>query len=255
MKKILGILVFLLLMAIPVLAKDIPWADSVIHTNPVLTRGLGPEMVTSGYTIITLSRKGQDGEIVNSYTSWMTGRSGEKVWVKFRPGEPVEARCTGNREVAYGNGKWKVETWEAKRVVRCGNPTSITFYVWKPLPRTITIVKQLPPQIIERERVVEVEREVVRTVVQERILRPVNMGTMRTPRATVYLSTGEYAWWEKLVPIASAFVGAPRMNVQGGKAVAISKSDSDAHASATQSQSQEMNQSMEQSQDVILNDD
>jgi len=66
------------------------WADAVIHTNPVLGRGLGPEMVSPGYQIVPLSATDQNGQPVTAYISWMTGRNGKKVWVKFRPGEPVE---------------------------------------------------------------------------------------------------------------------------------------------------------------------
>ena len=111
-------------------ASTLPWADGVIHTNPVLERGLGPEMVTPGYTIKNLTAIGRDGEPVIFYAAWMQGRSGEIVWVKFRPGEAVEAKCTGVRTITQNNKRFRVETWEAKRVVRCGNPTSIAFYCW-----------------------------------------------------------------------------------------------------------------------------
>lgn len=141
MRRIIFLFILLALVApISALAAEIPWADAIIHTNPVLERGLGPEAVSPGYQIVPLSDTGTNGEPVESYTSWMTGRDGEKVWVKFRPGEAVEAKCAGSKNV----DRYLIETWIAKRVVRCGNPTSITFYVRKALPKVKVVVKQVP---------------------------------------------------------------------------------------------------------------
>jgi len=126
------------------------WADAVIHTNPVLGRGLGPEMVSPGYQIVPLSATDQNGQPVTAYISWMTGRNGKKVWVKFRPGEPVEAVRIGSRTIERDGCQWIVEAWHAKRVVRCGNPTSIDFYVWKKIEiQTRTVpgperIKEIP---------------------------------------------------------------------------------------------------------------
>lgn len=133
----------ILIMTIAVLAiataafAEIPWADSIIHTDPVLERGLGPEMVSSGYQLTTLTAIGRDGEEVSRYESWTSGRSGHRANCAFRPGEAVEAKCTGTRQAANGNKTYRVETWQAKRLVRCGNPTAITFYRWFEI-RTIT---------------------------------------------------------------------------------------------------------------------
>ena len=59
-------LVLLVILAASMAQAEVPWADSVIHTNPVLSRGLGPEMVTPGYAIVPLSNTGQDGQPVSS---------------------------------------------------------------------------------------------------------------------------------------------------------------------------------------------
>jgi len=136
------ILVLVALVATSAFAREIPWADRYIHTNPVLERGLGPEMVTPGYELTTLTAIGRDGEEVTRYESWMSGRGGERVTVAFRPGEAVEARKTGVRTVILRGCTYEVETWFAKRLVRCGNPTEITFYRWfeiKTVTRTVTV--------------------------------------------------------------------------------------------------------------------
>lgn len=152
MQKLMVILL-VLIASMPIMAKDIPWADSIIHTGPVLERGLGPEMVSSGYEIVTLTDIGRNGEPIDSYTAWMSGRSGGKVWVKFRPGEGVEAKCTGTRQLTLNSKTYCVKTMEAKRIVRCGNPTQITFYVWEAVSvektRTITVVEPARTQLVE----------------------------------------------------------------------------------------------------------
>lgn len=141
MSKIMLMLVLVALMATAAFAREIPWADRIIHTDPVLMRGLGPEMVTEGYTLATLTEIGRDGEKVTRYESWTSGRSGGRVECAFRPGEAVEAKKTGVRTVNLSGRTFDVETWEAKRLVRCGNPTAITFYRWfeiKVVTKTVT---------------------------------------------------------------------------------------------------------------------
>lgn len=135
--RILMIAALMALASVMAFGKDIPWADSIIHTDPVLERGLGPEMVTSGCELVVLTNIGRNGEEVTRYESWTSGRSGHRVECAFRPGEPVEAKCTGTRQITLGGKSYEVQTWEAKRLVRCGNPTKITFYVWKPVETII----------------------------------------------------------------------------------------------------------------------
>ena len=120
----------LVLMASATFGNELPWADGIIHTHPCLERGLGPEMITPGYCIQVLTATGRDGQVVDHYDSWTAGPGGHKVYCKFRPGEPVEARNTGYREIQLNGKNYLVKTWEAKRLVRCGNPTEISFYQW-----------------------------------------------------------------------------------------------------------------------------
>jgi hypothetical protein len=136
MKNIVLIAVVIISM-VSVFAKDIPWADNIMRSDPVLARGLGPENVTPGYEITALSSLGRNGEIVDRYESWTAGPSGHKVECAFRPGEAVEAKHLGTRVVNVGGKNYEVETWHAKRLVRCGNPTDIEFYRWFDI-KTIT---------------------------------------------------------------------------------------------------------------------
>ncbi|MEI7792082.1 MAG: hypothetical protein WCI57_01185 [Candidatus Berkelbacteria bacterium] len=115
-------------------AGELPLFDKICHTNPVLERGLGPEIVTKGYSIQALGRYDRDGRPMTYYESWTSGRSGEVTWCRFRVGEAVEAKKTGVRDIVLEKILFGVETWEAKRIVRCGNPTAITFYLWKVKP-------------------------------------------------------------------------------------------------------------------------
>jgi len=109
-----------------------PWADDIIRTNPVLDKGLGPESVTPGWELVNLTVNGRDGQTVDRYETRTQGRSGHWTEVALRPGESVESRKTGTRQGISLNGKtYDVETWEAKRIARCGNPIeTITFYRW-----------------------------------------------------------------------------------------------------------------------------
>lgn len=203
--------VLFVLLAASFAQADVPWADSVIHTNPVLSRGLGPEMVTQGYAIVPLSNTDQNGQPVNAYTSWMTGRSGETVTVKFRPGEPVEAIKTGSRTVnGQPDCQWLVETWHAKRIVRCGNPTSINFYVWRKIEiRTVLgPVVQLPGKPYPVPEPYPVYQTVYQT---EYVFAPMPR-QIEVPQSQTlfYYKPG---LMEGLLKVAAAYVGRTRISI------------------------------------------
>ena len=156
---ILGVLALLTLPGLSQTSREtdkLPWADAFMHTDPVLERGLGPEGIRTGYAEKVLTPLGRNGETIDYYPASTVGRSGGKpIWLKFRVGEPVEARKLGERRNITLDGKnWVVETWQAERFVRCGNPipSGIVFYEWIPAPVTITVIKTLPapPPVVIR---------------------------------------------------------------------------------------------------------
>ncbi len=161
MIRVLLVIGAIVLLMLPVLSQGrdtdkLPWADAFMHTDPVLERGLGPEGIRPGYAEKVLTPLGRNGETIDYYPASTVGRSGGKpIWLKFRVGEPVEARKLGERRNITLDGKnWVVETWQAERFVRCGNPipSGIVFYEWIPAPVTITVTKTLPapPPVIIR---------------------------------------------------------------------------------------------------------
>jgi len=198
------------------------WADAVIHTNPVLGRGLGPEMVSPGYQIVPLSATDQNGQPVTAYISWMTGRNGKKVWVKFRPGEPVEAVRIGSRTIERDGCQWIVEAWHAKRVVRCGNPTSITWYLWTP----IEVVTR------EVERPVEKPYPVYRT--ETRLVYTAQPVPIPTPHSSTYI-VEHPGIIGGLLGVGAAYAGRTRISITatGGSAAASAASSSTATATNT----------------------
>ncbi len=231
---------------------QVRWADEVVHTNPVLPRGLGPEKVTFGYEIVPLSDIGRGGEKISAYTSWMTGRSGEKVWVKFRPGEAVEATRTGTQTIERVDGKWIVETWHAKRIVRCGNPTSIDFYIWKEV-RVETVPG--PERIVERT----VEKPVWYLVnTQTKVVQTKGFAFYQSSPQVVGLPEVKYMFfWEEglkhdIIRAAGQALSASRFSITQNAPVnnrASSGSDSSSSAASSSSSSSSASASANQQQE------
>ena len=224
-------LVLVVLLAANLAQADVPWADSVIHTNPVLPRGLGPEMVTSGYAIVPLSNVDRDGQPVSSYTSWMTGRSGEKVWVKFRPGEPVEAIKTGSRTAERDGCQWVVETWHAKRVVRCGNPTSIDFHVWRKVEvRTVPGPERVIPKPYPVPQPYGIPYPVYRT--ETRLVYTAQPVWVPTPRSQTYVIEHR-GIIGGLLGVGAAYAGRTRISITATGGTANSSAAAAAASSAS----------------------
>jgi hypothetical protein len=198
------------------------WADEILHSNPVLERGIAPSQVRVGYSLYPLSDRDRDGNPVQYYVTWTQGRSGEVVWLKVRPGESVESKSIGSREVHLAGRLWRVHTMRGVRFTRCGNPTSITWYLWTP----IEVVTR------EVERPVEKPYPVYRT--ETRLVYTAQPVPIPTPHSSTYI-VEHPGIIGGLLGVGAAYAGRTRISITatGGSAAASAAAASSSTATNT----------------------
>lgn len=188
--------------------------------DPMVPGGITGEKLKPGQEIVTL--------VYDVYVKDMRGAHGELVSGWLRAGTQVVARKVKSTD-AQGREIW---AWKVEAAQPCGN-THPVYYAPAPAP---------PVSARVETRVEYRDREVIREVEVERpvyLFAPRREAEVPETHTIVYY---EKDWWEKLIPIAAAYAGAPRVSVtaNGGKSVAeadaSAASSSSSSATATQQQ-------------------
>ncbi len=104
----------------------LPWADAVLHTNPVRGHGVAPIYVHRDFTLNALGTYGPNGQVVDYYVTWTKGAHGETAWIRVHPGESTEMRPTTETSTFKLNGRdVTVRMWIGGWFTRCANPTHV----------------------------------------------------------------------------------------------------------------------------------
>ena len=228
----------------PANCDNLPWADRILHSDPVLDRGIAPNKLTKDYSQNELSNFDENGDRVAYYVTWTTGRHGEKVWLRVHPKEMVESKIIAQGEVTWNGKAYMLFKMHAKRFTRCGNPTSITWTMAReiltkeiPVPGPERKVKQKVPFIVKQTETVEHFTET------EKPVYPLARKKPRVPQAREFLNN-EKGFWDYVLGPISALLGRPITDIEmiaiakggqggaGGSASAAASAAASASASA-----------------------